>query len=122
MDKLRKKSPKHIQQWVDSLPVPEEHLQKTAVEQNHLNTLNVAGPVKSTVPTTSRMEDVRGILSRDASFQSDDASSHCSSVESVLELRRPDPEAVLIGLGFGPSEEDDDAHRIPKRFLQPSKV
>lgn len=36
-------------------------------------------------------------LTRDPSLQSD--SSHCSSVESLLELRRADPEAILLGLG-----------------------
>ncbi|KAK9736713.1 Ki-ras-induced actin-interacting protein-IP3R-interacting domain [Popillia japonica] len=56
------------------------------------------------------------LLGRDLSQQSDDNSSYCSSVESVLESRRPDPEAVLLGLGFGP------VTRIPHRFLQPSEL
>lgn len=61
------------------------------------------------------------IICRDCSFQSDD--SHCSSVESVLELRKPDPEEVLLGLGFGPKTASaGSVGRIPSRFLQPSKV
>lgn len=64
-------------------------------------------------------------LARDASFQSD--SSHCSSVESLLELRKPDPTALLLDLGFGgssasPQENCGLISRIPKRFLQPSSL
>lgn len=63
-------------------------------------------------------------LARDPSLQSD--SSHCSSVESLLELRKADPEAILLGLGFGGcssnTEENGVISRIPKRFLQPSKL
>lgn len=63
-------------------------------------------------------------LARDASFQSD--SSHCSSVESLLELRKADPTAILFDLGFGgcstSPRENDPISRIPKRFLQPSSL
>ncbi|XP_018053831.1 PREDICTED: uncharacterized protein LOC108690833 isoform X2 [Atta colombica] len=63
-------------------------------------------------------------LARDASFQSD--SSHCSSVESLLELRKADPAAILFDLGFGGStasqQETGTISRIPRRFLQPSSL
>lgn len=63
-------------------------------------------------------------LARDASFQSD--SSHCSSVESLLELRKADPTAILLDLGFGGCtacpQDDGPLSRIPKRFLQPSSL
>jgi hypothetical protein len=60
-------------------------------------------------------------LLRDGSFQSD--SSHCSSVESLLEARKPDAEAILVNLGFGPVQGSDDVlSKIPKRFLKPSQV
>lgn len=55
----------------------------------------------------------RKYLLRDSSFQSD--SSHCSSVESLLEARKPDPEAILINLGFGPPRTEDILSKIPKR-------
>ncbi|PSN41799.1 hypothetical protein C0J52_19775, partial [Blattella germanica] len=69
-------------------------------------------------------------LAREPSVQSDVTShtgSHCSSVESYLESRRPDPEEVLLSLGFGGSAGgagsiDTEVSRIPRRFLQPSKV
>ncbi|XP_014222760.1 uncharacterized protein LOC106649704 isoform X1 [Trichogramma pretiosum] len=64
-------------------------------------------------------------LARDRSFQSD--SSRCSSVEYLLEHRRMDPEEILMNLGFGgsaqgPSEQAGPLARIPKRFLQPSRL
>ncbi|CAH0557522.1 unnamed protein product [Brassicogethes aeneus] len=93
-----------VQQWINTLP------------SNN-----------STVPTnplyrTQSSQKARKLLSRDLSLQSDDASSYCSSVESVLEQRRPDPEAVLLGLGFGPQKNSTILSRIPPRFLQPSKL
>lgn len=59
-------------------------------------------------------------LMRDSSVQSD--SSRYSSVDSLLESRKPDPEAILINLGFGPIGSEDILSRIPKRFLKPSQV
>lgn len=69
-------------------------------------------------------------LARESSVQSDVTShtgSHCSSVDSYLESRRPDPEEILLGLGFGgpvggASGFDTELSRVPHRFLQPSKV
>lgn len=60
------------------------------------------------------------ILKRDNSIHSD--SSRYSSVDSLLEARKPDPEAILINLGFGPVGSEDILSRIPKRFLKPSQV
>lgn len=54
-------------------------------------------------------------LSKGSSFQSD--SSHCSSVESLLDARKPDPEAILRHLGFGPAHQEDLLSRIPKRYV-----
>ncbi|CAH1369198.1 hypothetical protein MTP99_010669 [Tenebrio molitor] len=95
------KSPITVQQWVESLPPP------------HSNPPNMY---------SSPLRNTRRFLPREISLQSDDASSHCSSVESVLELRKPDPEAVLLGLGFGPPRNNNLVSRIPSRFLQPSKL
>lgn len=79
-------------------------------------------PVMNTPILPSSLPQVR--LVRDASLQSD--SSHCSSVESLLELRRADPTAILLDLGFGGSsvgpQENGTISRIPKRFLQPSSL
>lgn len=55
----------------------------------------------------------RNPLLRDNSLQSD--SSHCSSVESLLEARKPDPEAILVNLGLGPEQSDSVLSRLPKR-------
>lgn len=53
-------------------------------------------------------------LNRDSSLQSD--SSRCSSVESLLDARRPDSEAILRHLGFGPVQQEDLLSKIPKRL------
>lgn len=108
---MRRKSPVTVQQWIDSLPVVSKPQKHNMSKNEQTNTQ---------IPTNSPIR-IRGMLIRDASVQSDDA-SNCSSVESVLELRKPDPEAVLLGLGFGPPKATDYLTRIPKRFLQPSKV
>lgn len=55
----------------------------------------------------------RSVLRKESSFHSD--SSHCSSVESLLDARKPDPEAILRHLGFGPVQQEDLLSRIPKR-------
>lgn len=52
-------------------------------------------------------------LHREGSLQSD--SSRCSSVESLLDARRPDSEAILRHLGFGPVQQEDLLSKIPKR-------
>lgn len=54
-----------------------------------------------------------GALNRESSIQSD--SSRCSSVESLLDARRPDSEAILRHLGFGPVQQEDLLTKIPKR-------
>ena len=55
----------------------------------------------------------RQTLMKDNSLQSD--SSHCSSVESLLNARKPDPEMILVNLGFGPANTSDVLTKIPKR-------
>uniref|UniRef100_A0A182TBJ4 ITPR-interacting domain-containing protein n=1 Tax=Anopheles maculatus TaxID=74869 RepID=A0A182TBJ4_9DIPT len=61
------------------------------------------------------------MLVKDSSLQSD--SSRCSSVESLLNARKPDPEKILLNLGFGPGPHSTDVlAKIPKRFLKPSQV
>lgn len=61
------------------------------------------------------------MLMKDSSLQSD--SSRCSSVESLLNARKPDPERILLNLGFGPAPHSTDIlSKIPKRFLKPSQV
>ena len=46
-----------------------------------------------------------------------------SSLESLLESRRSDPVDVLLNLGFGGGDVDNEGiSRIPSRFLKPSQV
>lgn len=104
---MNSKSAIRVEEWVASLPSRQStgtnSMGPTVTPQNQTNS-----------PLRKNMR-----LNRDASFQSD-GSSH--SVESVLEFRRPDPEDVLIGLGFGVPHAEANKCRIPERFLQPSKV
>lgn len=96
-----------MQQWVNTLPQPP------------------MTPVLPNIPTNSSPAKARPhltLLGRELSAQSDDNSSYCSSVESVLESRRPDAETVLLGLGFGPPHSVRNLTRIPQRFLHPSQV
>ncbi|XP_001607149.1 uncharacterized protein LOC100123504 isoform X2 [Nasonia vitripennis] len=149
----RRTSP--VQQWVDSLPSPAKStasslgsiirqqsvsvdsesasIPECTVEQaysekeNFISHSNMTVSTPITVPSSPAITyHGRNVsrLARDPSFQSD--SSHCSSVESLLELRRADPEAVLLSLGFGgcagSPQENGPLSRIPKRFLQPSRL
>lgn len=68
------------------------------------------------------------LRSKQSSFNSETSGfstiSSMSSVESLLEARREDPEELLLALGFGGRPQDDDpVARIPDRFLaQPSQA
>ncbi|KAL7737555.1 hypothetical protein ACLKA6_007679 [Drosophila palustris] len=73
-------------------------------------------------PQAVRQHRFSSLLLRDSSISMQSDSSRYSSVDSLLESRKPDPEAILINLGFGPVGTDDMLSRIPKRFLKPSKV
>ncbi|XP_046743141.1 uncharacterized protein LOC124409518 isoform X2 [Diprion similis] len=147
----RRASP--VQQWVDSIPSYENAKppfdQGTASKQipgdlqpentaeahsflkkKHQRKSDMTASAPITIPNspaitmTSPPSSVpHNRLVRDLSLQSD--SSHCSSVESLLEWRKADPEAILLNLGFGYNnspQESGSMPRIPKRFLQPSKL
>ncbi|KAG7199353.1 hypothetical protein KM043_018197 [Ampulex compressa] len=137
-----------IQQWVDSIPSPTKSNLVVSRAQQESLTDKLTASVTPTEPkdilfsteaklpsmTVSTLISVPNSpaisatslpkLVRDPSLQSD--SSHCSSVESLLELRKADPEAILLGLGFGgcsaTPQENGPLSRIPRRFLQPSKL
>lgn len=144
----RRTSP--VQQWVNSIPspinsnipisvdvkvnslaepTPAKDIPHSKGSHSKIPTMTVSAPIN--VPGSPAINMARipsslphGRLARDQSFQSD--SSHCSSVESLLELRKADPEAILLSLGFGgcsnSPQEIGPLSRIPKRFLQPSKL
>ncbi|KOX74676.1 hypothetical protein WN51_13111, partial [Melipona quadrifasciata] len=145
-----------VQQWIDSIPSPmksnfsmknanqgesskKPNVSLALTEPKDIPysmrtkeqlTMTMSAPIN--VPNTTSNNTIRPTLPsslphklvRDLSLQSD--SSQCSSVESLLELRKADPEAILLGLGFGgcssSPQENGSFSRIPKRFLQPSKL
>lgn len=108
---LIRKNSALTQQWLETLNTLQNH---------QLNQLQSRSSVPNVFASQQSLINRQKFLLRDSSFQSDD--SHCSSVESVLELRKPDPEEVLLGLGFGPRRDSNITGRIPSRFLQPSKL
>ncbi|XP_052839345.1 LOW QUALITY PROTEIN: uncharacterized protein LOC128254342 [Drosophila gunungcola] len=73
-------------------------------------------------PQAQRQQRFSSLLLRDSSVSVQSDSSRYSSVDSLLEARKPDPEAILINLGFGPLSSEDMLSRIPRRFLKPSQV
>ncbi|KYN03494.1 hypothetical protein ALC62_05621 [Cyphomyrmex costatus] len=151
---MRRRAGGPIQQWIDSIPssaksdvvnasecrerIPShEHKLLTPTEPKDIPfskdlqspSMTVSAPIN--IPNSPAMNTPilpsslpHQRLARDASFQSD--SSHCSSVESLLELRKADPAAILFDLGFGGStasqQENGTISRIPRRFLQPSSL
>lgn len=72
--------------------------------------------------TSSNDHHPRKLLKQRGESMYSTDSSRYSSVDSLLESRKPDPEAILINLGFGPIDSEDILSRIPKRFLKPSQV
>ncbi|XP_012226274.2 uncharacterized protein olf186-M isoform X2 [Linepithema humile] len=142
---MRRRAGGPVQQWIDSIPLstkseiaigsecrehgPSKSLTLTEPKDIPFPkdpkppSMTVSAPIN--VPNSAAMNTpTLPRLARDASFQSD--SSHCSSVESLLELRKADPTAILLDLGFGgcsaSPQENGSVSRIPKRFLQPSSL
>ncbi|XP_011343795.1 uncharacterized protein LOC105283043 isoform X2 [Ooceraea biroi] len=145
---MRRRAGGPVQQWIDSIPSPaksdvaiasecrEDGSSEPTTEPKDIPfrtelkppSMTVSAPVN--VPNSPAMNapilpsSLPHRLARDASFQSD--SSRCSSVESLLELRRADPAAILLDLGFGgcsaSPQENGPLSRIPNRFLQPSTL
>ncbi|XP_017837263.1 uncharacterized protein LOC108596235 [Drosophila busckii] len=81
-----------------------------------------SAPGEQLSPQSIRLQRFSTLLLRDSSVSMQSDSSRYSSVDSLLESRKPDPEAILINLGFGSAGTDDLLSRIPKRFLKPSMV
>ncbi|CAG9768227.1 unnamed protein product [Ceutorhynchus assimilis] len=110
---LQKENTDLTQKWLETLSLLKNH-------QINQTRSRSSGNSSNTFITQQSLNKQKPYLLRDCSFQSDD--SQCSSIESVLELRKPDPEEVLLGLGFGPKSNLNVGGRIPARFLQPSKL
>lgn len=128
------RSPTSVQEWVDSLPASKEG--RTSEEWTNARETQDDGLVLGAearslanslaLPSASKamLADLR---SKQNSFNSEASSfstvSCISSVDSLLEARREDPEELLLALGFGARTpvEDDPLGRVPERFLaQPS--
>ncbi|KFB47032.1 AGAP005635-PA-like protein [Anopheles sinensis] len=106
-------------------PIPRTSSKLSIHQEHHLGQHSTpGGPLlqqHSMVDQSSHSRRRSTMLVKDSSLQSD--SSRCSSVESLLNARKPDPEKILLNLGFGPAPHSTDVlAKIPKRFLKPSQV
>lgn len=123
-----------ISECNNSCPNPSSLNTSSSINNSSSNILARSVPV-SPIPRTSSKLSIQqennslsesprrrsAMLMKDNSLQSD--SSRCSSVESLLNARKPDPERILLNLGFGPAPHSTDVlSKIPKRFLKPSQV
>lgn len=119
-----------ISECNNSCPNPSSLNTSSSINDSTNNILARSVPV-SPIPRTSSKLSIQqenetprrrsAMLMKDSSLQSD--SSRCSSVESLLNARKPDPERILLNLGFGPAPHNTDVlSKIPKRFLKPSQV
>lgn len=122
-----------ISECNNSCPNPSSLNTSSSINNSTNNILARSVPV-SPIPRTSSKFSIQQenslseaprrrstMLMKDSSLQSD--SSRCSSVESLLNARKPDPERILLNLGFGPAPHNTDVlSKIPKRFLKPSQV
>ncbi|XP_065573054.1 uncharacterized protein LOC136035293 [Artemia franciscana] len=124
-----RKSPITVQEWVEHLPTlnkeslslnrkrPEDEEQTSLIQEDGKieNVTFPAIPVDRGVKKTRK--SIQFDLTRNSSFNSD---ASRSSVEIMLELREPDPEELLLDLGFG--GPPNLVSRLPPRFLKPSKL
>ena len=65
-----------------------------------------------------RALDLIALNNKYHSFNSEISMSSISSIESLLESRREDPEELLLALGFGYQPENQNVNRIPQRFFE----
>jgi len=106
------------------LPLPLRHISSSMSSRclRHEESFESSSTAPELSPQAQRQQRFSSLLLRDSSVSVQSDSSRYSSVDSLLEARKPDPEAILINLGFGPLSSEDMLSRIPRRFLKPSQV
>ncbi|XP_022162224.1 uncharacterized protein LOC111028008 [Myzus persicae] len=129
-DTPRNRSPVTIQEWVDSLitTVDQKEDFDNIESSTLINSLEVdnltlgaeAGHLSRTIPNVTVTTESNIVRAPS------EAESQTSSFDSkLLNARKPDPEEILLGLGFGGGTESTtygEYGRVPKRFLQPSQL
>lgn len=122
-----------ISEGNNSCPNPSSLNTSSSINNSSTNILARSVPV-SPIPRTSSKLSIQQenslsesprrrstMLMKDSSLQSD--SSRCSSVESLLNARKPDPERILLNLGFGPAPHTTDVlSKIPKRYSNDVRI
>ncbi|XP_041986598.1 uncharacterized protein LOC121738532 isoform X2 [Aricia agestis] len=105
------------------VPVDKESIKTKLLETKSFSTKNKSKLKRDhSIQSEGNPPRFKNPLLRDHSLQSDGSGSSGSSVLNVLGARRVDAESVLLALGFGPSEKQQQLQRIPDRFLSPSKL
>uniref|UniRef100_A0A2H8TUW0 Uncharacterized protein KIAA0748 n=1 Tax=Melanaphis sacchari TaxID=742174 RepID=A0A2H8TUW0_9HEMI len=128
----RNRSPVTIQEWVDSLTTSVD--QKEDFDNVESSTLLNSSDVDNLTlgAEAGHLSRVGTIPSVTVTTESNivrapsETESQTSSFDSkILNDRKPDPEEILLGLGFGGGIESTtygEYGRVPKRFLQPSQL
>lgn len=115
----------HAATHATSLPLAlQRHISSSTIKRclRHEESFESCSTAPELSPQAQRQQRFSSLLLRDSSVSVQSDSSRYSSVDSLLEARKPDPEAILINLGFGPVGSEDMLSRIPRRFLKPSQV
>lgn len=128
--RLQQQHQQHLQQQLQQQQHPQRHISSSSTGSTgssrclrHEESFDSCSTPLELSPQAVRQHRFSSLLLRDSSMSmQSDSSSRYSSVDSLLESRKPDPEAILINLGFGPVGTEDMLSRIPRRFLKPSKV
>merc|ERR1712013_546269 len=119
--RTRSRSPVTVEEWVAALPEENnEHLTKVVRErreeesvhcreEDEEDTLSLGAEAVLHIADNHPDEQ-----SRPSRTSATSLISSCCSRESFLQSREPDPEQVLLGLGFGGS---NSVSAIPQRFL-----
>ncbi|XP_025422353.1 uncharacterized protein LOC112692049 isoform X2 [Sipha flava] len=128
----RNRSPVTIQEWVDSLPTTVDQKEDfdNADSSTLLNSLDADNlTLGAEAGHLSRGRSIPNVTITSESnivHAPSEAGSQTSSFDSkLLNARKPDPEEILLGLGFGGGIElttYGEYGRVPKRFLQPSQL
>ncbi|XP_064465643.1 protein ITPRID2-like isoform X2 [Ornithodoros turicata] len=116
-----------VQEWVNSIPADDggllDHKNPDSLLDNNRSAWTAGRTHEQEMAKETLLPSkvvLAGLRSKQSSFNSETSCFSSSSVDSLLEARREDPEELLLALGFGASPRTP-LGRVPKRFLtQPS--
>lgn len=116
-----------VNEWLDSGYLTNSHSDEVFANQPNFQPASDASkPMVRDLNLNSRRRsynkmramELIAMNSKYNSFNSEVSMSSISSIESLLDSRREDPEELLLALGFGYQPENQTLNRIPQRFLE----